>query len=214
MSQSSITTRRPRHKVRTVTGQEIELLHEREKKFYEQARDKYLAEFSFTIASDLRALDRLLLLETQMYRTQWFLAAGMDYDAVDLDPKDEVALQRTVKEVTNQISEIQRDLGLTKAQRDKESHESVGAYLADLKIRAKEHGVKREKELGRALELTHELFGICGAYQRSNDHERKKMGWDSADQIVTWVMDYMRPEFTAIDEYFREHQQKFWVRSL
>lgn len=214
MSQASISTRRPRHKVTTVTGQAIELLHQREKAFYEQARDKYLSEFSFTIASDLRALDRLLLLETQMYRTQWYLAAGMDYDAVDLDPKDEVALQRTVKEVVSQIAEIQRDLGLTKTQRDKESHESLGAFITDLKIRAKEHGVKREKELGRALELTHELFGLCGAYQRSNEHERKKMGLESADDIITWVMEYMRPEFTAVDEYFRANQQKFWVRKL
>lgn len=214
MSQASVGTRRPRHKVTTVTGQEIELLHQREKTFYETARDKYTAEFSFTIASDLRALDRLLLLETQMYRTQWYLAAGMDYDAVDLDPKDEVALQRTVKEVVNQIGEIQRDLGLTKAQRDKDSHESVGAYLVDLKIRAKEHGVKREKELGKALELVHELFGLCGAYQRSNDHERKKMGFDSADDLIEWVTGYMQPEFKQIDDYFRENQQKFWVRKL
>lgn len=214
MSQASISTRRARYKVKTVTGQEIELLHQREQKFYEEARDKYLSEFSFSVASDLRALDRLLLLETQMYRAQWYLAAGMDYDAVDLDPKDEVALQRNVKEMVNQISEIQKDLGLNKAHRDKEQNESVGAYLTQLKIRAKEHGVKREKELGRALELTHELFALCGAYQRANEHERKKMGLDTGDNIVEWVMTYMAPEFNQIDEHFRTHAQRFWVRQL
>lgn len=214
MSQASISTRRARFKVKTVTGQEIELLHQREQKFYEEARDKYLSEFSFTIASDLRALDRLLLLETQMYRAQWYLAAGMDYDAVDLDPKDEVALQRNVKEMVSQIAEIQKDLGLNKAHRDKEQNESVGAYLQQLKIRAKEHGVRREKELGRALELTHELFALCGAYQRANENERKKMGLETGDNIVEWVMTYMAPEFNAIDEHFRANQQKFWVRNL
>lgn len=214
MTQASISTRRARHKVKTVTGQEIELLHTREQQFYEQARDKYLDEFSFTVASDLRALDRLLLLETQMYRNQWYLAAGMDYDAVDLDPKDEIALQRNVKEIVAQISEIQNALGLTKAQRDKDSHESVGAYLVQLKLRAKEHGVRREKELGKALELTHELFALCGAYQRANEHERKKMGFDSGDNIIEWVMSYMAPEFKSIDEHFRTNQQKFWVRNL
>lgn len=214
MSQTSITTRRARHKVATVTGQEIELLHLREKKFYETARDKYLSEFSFTIASDLRALDRLLLLETQMHRAQWYLAAGMDYDLCELDAKEEVALNRQVKEISAQIGEIQKDLGLTKAQRDKDSHESVGAYLKDLKIRAKEHGVKREKELGRALELCHELFGLAGAYQRANEHERKKLGFDSPDDLISWITDYMQPEFKAVDDHFREHQQKFWVRKL
>lgn len=212
--QPPIFNRRARHKVRTVTGQEIELLHQRERDFYEEARDKYLSEFSFTLSTDLRSLDRLLLLETQMYRNQWYLAAGMDYDAVDLDPKEEVALQRNVKECVNQIGEIQKDLGLTKAQRDKESSDSVGAYLNKLKIAAKEHGVKREKELGKALELTHELFALVGAYQRSNENERRKLGYESADDILTWISEYMAPEFNAIDEHFKTQQQRFWVRGL
>ena len=52
------TTARATVKVKTISGHEIDLLHQREKKFFESARDKYLAENVFTAASDMRALDR------------------------------------------------------------------------------------------------------------------------------------------------------------
>ncbi len=214
MANAPVVTRSPRFKVKNLTGQEIQLLSAIEKNFYIEARDKYLSEFKFTVASDLRALDRLLLLEVQMYRAQWYLSAGCDYQYVDLDPAEEVAARRTVKEASAQIQEIQKDLGLIKSQRDKDAADSVGAYLEKLRLAAKAHGVKREKELGKALELSHELFALCGAYQRSNENERRKLGFESADDIVAWVMDYMRPEFNAVDEYFRTHEQRFWVRSL
>jgi len=210
----SVDTRASRFKVKSLTGQEIHLLSKVEKSFYEEARDKYLAEFTFTVASDLRHLDRLLLLEVQMYRAQWWLSAGCDYQYVDLEPAEEVACRRTVKECASQIQEIQKDLGLTKAVRDKDATDSVGAYITKLKLAAKQHGIKRERELGRALELTHELFALCGAYQRSNENERRKLGFESSDDIITWVMEYMAPEFRAIDEYFRTNEQRFWIREL
>lgn len=213
-SNVSIGTRASRHKVKNLTGQEIQLLSKVEKSYYEEARDKYLSEFTFTVASDLRSLDRLLLLEIQMYRAQWYLAAHSDYEGVDLEPAEEVSLRRTVKEAAAQIQEVQKDLGLVKAQRDKDQADSVGAYITQLKLAAKQHGVKRERELGRALELTHELFSLCGAYQRANENERRKLGFDSADDIVEWVMGYMREEFNAVDEHFRANEQRFWVRDM
>ena len=205
------TNGRQRVKVKTVTGHELELIDKREKAVYENARDKYTSEFSFTMANDLRALDRLLLLETQMFRWQWQLAAGIDYDGVDLDPADEISLRRAIKDTAPQISEIQKDLGLTKSQRDNDD-ETVSAYLQKLRIRAKEHGVRREKQLGRAIELINELFAITGAYKRSNENERRKLGFDNAEEVLDWVIEVMQPRYNEIDAYFREHQQKFWVR--
>jgi len=214
LSQTTVTGQRPRHKVRTITGGEISLLHRQEKTFYDEAKTKYLSEYLFTQANDFRTLDRLLLLEVQNFRAQWMLAAGMDYDGVDLDAKEEVELRRTVKDVGAQINEIQTALGLTKAQRDKQTHDSVGGYIMTLKNAAKAHGIKREKELGKAIELTKELFAICGRYRRSNEEERRKAGIESAEDIVDWISEYMKPEFDAVDAYFREHEQKFWVRDL
>lgn len=204
---------RSRVKVTTVTGHEIELIDRREKTFYETARDKYMSEFSFSMHNDLRALDRLLLLETQMFRCQWQLSAGIDYDGVDVDAADEVALRRAIKETAPQIAEVQKDLGLTKAQRESDD-DTVASYLERLRVRAREHGVRREKQLGRSLELLNELFAITGAFMRSNENERRKLGFESAQDVVDWIVEVAQPRYDEIDQYFREHQQKFWIRDM
>lgn len=204
----------PQYKVTTPSGAEIRLLHRMEKDLYEEARDKYLNEYSFTAANDMRALDRLLLLEVQMYRAQWYTAAGMDYLGVSLDAKEEAEYTKRIKELGAQIADSQKDLGLTKAQRDKQDEDSVGSYIQLIKQAAKEHGVMREKQLGRAIELTKELFSLCGAYSRSNDEERRKLGFESSEDIVTWVLEYMKPEFDAVDKEFRANGMKFYRRKL
>ena len=211
---TSLGPNRTQHSVKSITGHDIELQTDKEKKYYEEARDKYLAENKFTAASDLRGLERLLLLEVQAYRCQWQIAAGVDYDLNFLTPQQETLLHKTMKELAPMISTLQNDLGLTKAQRDKDSHESVGAYINELKVRAKAFGVFREKQLGKALELTKELFSVAGAYKRSNDAERKKLGFESAEDVVDWVIEVMKPQFDEVDEYFREHDQKNWIRRV
>lgn len=210
----TITTKAPRVKVKTIGGSELELLHKREKDFYEEARDKYQAENVFTVASDLRALDRLLFYETQMFRWQWYLMSGVDYDLMDIEPAEEIALRRSIKDTAPLISQLQNDLGLTKMQRDKDKIDSVGAYITTLKRAAKEHGVRREKQLGKAIELTNELFAIAGAYKRSSQHEREKLGFETAEDVVDWILEFMRPEFDEVDKYFRAHQQRFFLREL
>jgi len=40
------------------------------------------------------------------------------------------------------------------------------------------------------------------------------LGFDGPDDIITWVLEYMKPEFDAIDEHFRQNQQRFYVRDL
>lgn len=214
MSQAPVTQQRARFTVKTPTGMEVQLLASREKKYYEEARDKYFSEYAFTMANDHRSLDRLLLLEVQMFRAQWMLAAGADYDAVDLEPAEEKALRAAIKDLNNQINELQRELGLTKAQRDKDAQaDNVGAYLMKLKLAAKEHGIRRDRQVAKAIELSMELFAMAGAYSRSNDTERKKLGFESAEDIVTWVLDYMQPEFDEVDKAYRKNQ-KMWVREL
>lgn len=208
-----MTTTRPRYEVTSVTGQKIQVLHAREKAFYEEARDRYAQDFAFSVHSDLRALDRLLLLETQMYRYQWQLAAGTDYDNVDLDAADQVALRRSVKDLGTQISELQNDLNLTLSKRSKDQ-ESAQTYIQTLLRAAKEHGVRREKEVSKSIELTKELFALAGAYARANEHERRKLGFDSADDIINWVLEYMKPEFDAIDEKYRAEHHRFYIRDL
>ena len=200
--------------VKTLTGQDLELQTAVEAKFYNEAKDRYLKENTFTVASDLRALDRLIFLETLSYRWTYSLASGFTNDGAELKAMQADQLRKNLKETTPMIASIQNDLGLTKAQRQQEQAESIGAYIQQLKIAAKQHGVRREKQLGKAIELTKELFSLCGTYRRSNEAERRKLGFESSEDIVDWVLDFMKPEFDAVDEHFRTHQQRFWLRNL
>lgn len=204
---------RTRFAVKTCAGHEIELQSKKEQSFYVKARNKYLTDNKFTIDSDLRHLDRLLLMEVQMYRWQWQLAAGVDYDMESLEPTDEAALQRSIKETSIQISSLQNDLGLTKAQREKDNEESVGAYLVKLRQRAKQFGVFREKQLGRSLELMNELFALAGSYKRANEGERRKLGFETAEDVVDWIVEVAQPRYQEIDDYFRENEQRHWIRN-
>lgn len=202
-------------KVKTIAGHDIELLHQREKRFYEEARDKYLSENRFTASSDLRALDRLLLFETQVYRWQWQLACGADYDMVELETSDMADLRRSIKDTEGMISTLQNDLTLTKNQRDKSNTaDSVGAYIENLRRRALEHGYQRDKQVGKALELINELIAIAGSYKRGNEEERRKLGFETAEDVVDWVLEVLQPQYDAVDQQYRNTNQKYWVRSL
>jgi hypothetical protein len=209
-----VTTVQKKWPVTTLNGHNIDLLTEAESRYFNEARTKYLSEFTFTNASDLRDLDRLLLFEVQMFRWQTQLAEGVDYDGLFLDASAETNLRRSIKETAPMISLIQDSLGLTKAQRDKDQHESVGSYIVQLQQRAKEHGIRREKQAGKAIELLNQVFSMTGAYKRSNDKEKLKLGFESAEDIVDYILEVVRPEYDAIDAAYRATSQKFWVRTL
>lgn len=209
----TVTTGPTLIKVRQLNGQELQVQGAVEQAFYDGQRGKYLAENVFTVTSDLADLDRLLFLELLDFRWRTWLSSGRDYDGF-LTPQQEEQIRKNLKENAPLISQVKNDLGLTKSMRDKEKAESVGAYLMELKVRAREHGIRREKELARALCLIKELFSLVGTYDRSNALERGKMNLDSPDDILDWIRSHMKPEFDAIDEYFRNNSQKFWVGKL
>lgn len=202
--------------VDTVTGEHIEVQGAGEQRFYETRRDKYMAENAFTETADLSDLDRLLFLELLSFRWMTWLSSGKDYDGDAISGGDEEQLRKNLKETSPLISQIKNDLGLTKTARDKEKAESVGAYLVDLKRRAKMFGIHRERQLDLALVLFNELKAIIGAYDRSNELERSKVGIESDEDIVDWIRSVAIPRYDAIDEHFRNRPdgQKYWVGSL
>ena len=196
-----------------LTGAVIEVQSKAEKDYYTSAQKRYMSENTFTVSSDLRALDRLIFFETIMFRWQSWLGSGKDYEGF-LSPGMEEQIRKSMKETAPIIAQIQNDLGLTKSQRDKDAFESVGAYIVKLQNAAKAHGVRREKQLTKSIDLTKQLFAMVGAYQRSDEHERKKLGFEKPEDIILWIEEYMKPEFDAVDEHFRANVQKFWVGQL
>jgi hypothetical protein len=197
-----------------LAGTKITLLTQEEADFYVEAQSKYLSENTFTVASDLRAIDRLVLFETMVNRSQAWLASGVDYTGHTVGPAQETDLRRMLKETSALIAQIQNDLGLTKEARDRDQADSVGGYIKQLQLAARAHGVKREKELGKALEMLHEIFGMAGAYLRANEAEREKLGYESPDDVLRIITEVHKPEFDELDRYFRAHEQSFWIRKI
>lgn len=197
--------------VTTPSGQTIEVLADAEKSFYEGQAARYQHENKFTNTSDLLDLDRLVFLELLVYRASAWLGSGAQYDGMPLTDRAEGECRRALKENSDLISRVKNDLGLTKAARDKADYESVGAYLTQLKQRAKEFGVHREKQLIKGITLVHQLFAILGAFDRSDAVERQKIGFEKEDDILQWVRDVMRPEFQAVDDHFAKHTQRYWT---
>lgn len=200
--------------VKTLAGQTIQVQGDGERDFYVNQQRKYMSENSFSAIADLQDLDRLLFLELLVHRATCWLSSGHNYYGELLSPSEEADCRKVIKENSPLISTIKNDLTLTKSQRDKEQFESVGKYLSDLKARAREHGIKREKELAKMLSLGKELFSLVGTFDRADEVERQKLGLESSDDVVDWVRTVMKPEFDRIDDYFRTHQQRFWVRQI
>lgn len=197
--------------VTTPSGVIIRVLGDVEQQFYIAKAKEYLDQNDFTNVSDLLDLDRLLFYELIVFRMQWWLGAGVDYDGLPIDRNQ---LQRNLKDTSDQLSKVKNDLGLTKSARDKAQAESVGAYLTDLKQRAKEFGVHRERQLVKGITLMKQLASIVGAFDRADKIEREKLGFRDEVEVLAWVRDVMIPEFDAVDAHFRANQQRYWVRKI
>lgn len=206
-----VQTRAPRH-VKLVSGKIAQVQTEAEADWFEATRDAYLEQLRFTEKTDLIDLDRLLIHELMIFRwTQWSMS-GTDYDG---DMVDEKRVTTDIKAYSDQINKIKESMGLNKKARDAAANEGdFSQWIADLKMRAKVFGVHREKQLTKALTLVQELSAIVGVYDRSDAEERQRVGFESADDILKWVRETLLPEFHAIDQYFQEHEQRYWIRDM
>jgi hypothetical protein len=202
----------PRIDVRMVSGETLRVLGDVEGRWFNASRDSYLEQLHFTETTDLRDLDRLLFLELMVFRWTQQLAAGEDYQGLEID---EEKIRKNIKEYSESVTKIKDSMGLTKKARDDAANSGdFATWLADLKVRAKAFGVHREHQLSKALVLMNELLSIVSAYDRSDTEERQKLGFENEGEIVDWIRSTMAVEYAAVDEHFRKNDQTYWVRSL
>lgn len=196
--------------VKTVSGEDLFVQTEAEARWYNSSRDSYLEQTRFSETTDLRDLDRLLIMELMVFRMGHQLAAGEGYNGFDFD---ETLYRRNIREYSEQINKTKASMGLTKAVRDEAANAGdLSTYISNLKARAKLFGIHRENQLTKALVLMNELSSIVGAFDRSDKDERERLGFESETEILNWVRETMLPEFKAIDDHFRENAQRYWIR--
>lgn len=188
----------------------IELQSKDEVEFFNRAQSKYVHDNTFTVASDERALDRLCLSETLMHRWQTQLASGKDYQGQPLNHPEQEALRKNIKEGAITISNAHTELGLTKAQREKEAHDSVGAYINNLLMRAKERGIHREEQVDMNINLFMEYSAHVTAFMRADEYERGRLGFPDADALIRWWVENGMKRFKDHDDAWRNSNQKYW----
>ena len=161
--------------------------------------------------TDRQDVDRMVVLELFCYRWGVWLSRQRDWWGDAIDAKQ---VQGWLKEHNTELRQLKKHLGIDKVARDKQRGEdSVAAYIANLQIRAKEFGIMRERQLDRALELFQQLKALLTLNQNCDAKEQREMHVTDED-LLEWLRDVAIPEFDEIDEHFRTHQQKTWVRSM
>lgn len=187
-------------------------VHSSEEDYFTDRVTRYMDDNHFTNVSDLQDLDRVLIGEVLIWRWGQWVMQGRNYWG---DPIDDTAMQKSIKEMSNELRQVKGSLALDKVSRDRQRGEdSVSAYLANLRTRAMQFGIKRNKEQDKALELFHQLKSLVTLYDNCTDDERieRKV---TMDHIFYWMREVAFPEFERIDEHFRREgpeAQKAWIQ--
>lgn len=174
--------------------------------YFEERSQRYLTDNHFVNITDLQDVDRMLFMELMCWRWGLWLSQERDYwgNQIDLE-----ALKKQFSEYSKELRLLKKALGIDKAARDKERGESIADYLESLRLRAKEFGVMREKQLTKCITLFQELKALIGFHDNCDESERRENNVEVAD-ILEWIRKIAIPEFDEIDDYFRKNKQKYW----
>lgn len=195
--------------VDTPSGGSINLQTHEESAYYTGRRDQYVSQNKFTNISDVQDLDRLLTLETMVYRWSFWLSQGFDYMYARVD---EAMLKNNIKEYSVELRLLKTALGIDKVTRDREKGESITDYVETLKRRAGEFGIHRNKQYETAVTMIFHLRTLVTTFDRCDEQERQELDL-SHEAIVDWVRTQMIPKWDEIDASFRK-SQKIWIHEL
>lgn len=201
--------------VQLPSGAPYQVLTLDEADFIEELTESYERAFKFAHPSDLMELDRVVYSEMLCWRWGMWLSRGVAYGPMGVDTKTLPRnLADDMKRVSTEIRLTKKSMGMDKPARDKaQGEDSVPYYLERLRECALVFGIHRVNQLDRALELLNQAFGMATFWKNANERERRMMHL-TAEDIVMWMLETAMPEYEEIDRYFRENEQKYWVRKL
>lgn len=186
-------------------------VHQKEVAYLTDLARRYMADNHFQNIADLQDVDRMLLMELMCFRWGVWLSQGYDYDGRPIDASE---IEKSLRNHSTEVRQIKTALDITKRARDKaKGEDSVPVYLTNLLARAKEFAVYRETQLAKALETFNELRALITLYENCDETERAERHMELAD-VFEWLVSVAFPEYDEIDAYFREHQQRIWIRTL
>lgn len=188
-------------------------LTEAEAEYVKERGERYLTDNHFVNVSDLQDVDRMLVYEMLIMRWGEWIARGRNYDGDEVDDRD---LRKSVNDFSRELRGLKNALGVDKTSRDKaKGEDDVAEYIARLRRRAQEFGIKRNTECDKSLELFNRLKALITLHDNCDETERREMQCGAAD-VLNWIRDEAIPEYDAIDEKFRNNPdgQKYWRGTL
>lgn len=193
------------------SGAVFQVLTGDEHDYVTQRVKEYTATFRWENTSDLQDVDRMLILELFVFRYGLWLSRTKDYWEESVD---EQRLQKSLHDMSGELRQLKKHLGVDKVSRDKErGDDSVPAYLEKLRQRAKKFGINREKMLDKGIELSQQLVALHTLHVNCDAQERIEQQC-RAEDLVTWIGDVFVPEFQKVDEHFRANEQRLWIQEM
>lgn len=196
------------YEVTLPSGAKAHVMTEEERAYVQDRAARYTTEYQFSSVSDLQDVDRVLMMELVEWRYNRFLTHGVDYGGEFIIPDE---IQKSILDISKELRQVKKLLGIDKAARERAKGESVNDYLDSLRHRAKQFGVMREQQLTKAITLFKELQSLITYHDNCTEVERRENEVTMED-IINWLREVAFPEFDQIDEHFQANQQRYWIR--
>ena len=185
------------------------MVYGRERPYFNDRVKRYLKDNLFTNVADLQTLDLIVQFELFCWRWTAWLSQQTDYWDSPIDEKD---IAKQIKDTSGELRALKSALGIDKVTRDKvKGEDSVYKYLENLKVRAREFGIMREDQLGKALELMHDIMAAVTFYDNCDADERREFK-SGIEEFMEWLRTDVFVRFNQIDDHFKKNSQRFWVK--
>jgi hypothetical protein len=197
--------------VRLPSSAEYKVLTQAEVNYVKKRVKDYTAAFKWDNTSDLQDVDRMIMFELLVYRYGIWVSRRLDYFD---DPVDENQLRKSMNELSAELRQLKKSLGIDRISRDKERGEdSVPAYLENLRQRAKEFGINRNNMMDKGIVLSQQLIALHQLHRNCDALERVEQRC-RAEDVMDWIATVYVPQFQAVDKKFRDGQQRYWIQDL
>lgn len=191
------------------SGAQYLVLTENEAVYLRDSIRRYMSDNHFINVSDIREIDRMIVLELLTHRWQLWLSKERNYYDEDINKKQ---LADMVKDASGEVRQLKKALGLDKTTRDRtRGDDSIAAHWDNLLRRAREFGYMRNQQYVATITAFQRIKAMIQFHDNCDRVERKENACEIED-----VMEVLREEvrkFDEVDEEFRHQNQTLWIRS-
>lgn len=195
--------------VQTPSGGIFYLLTAEEARYFEDRSKRYTLEYRYSDVSDLQDVDRLLIMETMVWRWGLWLSREQDYWGAAIDSN---GLKRHVGEYAKEIRQLKKLMGMDATSRQKSKGESIADLWDNLCKRAKEFGVHRNDQAIEAITLFMEIRDFYTTMNNCTPDEQQENNC-TPEKFIEWIGTHIIPKFEELEADGRA-RQALWIREV